>query len=237
MKKIVLTGSNGQLGKNFIDFLKNKDCFIYALDLNHSEKLNLDNIKYIKIDITNKDEVEEFYKNNSDCNILINNAGIGVFTPFEERTKDEFFEVMSVNMYGTFLMSQQALKFMKKVEYGKIVNIASVYGVVSSDPRIYGNSGRNNSEVYSATKAGVIQMTRYMAAHFGKYNIQVNAISPGGIFNNQENFFVKQYTDRVPMERMAVADDLNSALELLISDNSNYINGQNIIVDGGFSSW
>lgn len=237
MKKIVLTGSNGQLGKNFIDFLKNKDYFIYALDLNHSDKLNIDNIEYINIDITDKDEVEEFFKKISDCNILINNAGIGVYTPFEERTKDEFFEVMSVNMYGTFLMSQQALKFMKKVEYGKIVNIASVYGVVSSDPRIYGNSGRNNSEVYSATKAGVIQMTKYMAAHFGKYNIQVNAISPGGIFNNQENFFVKQYTDRVPMERMAASHDLNGALELLISDNSNYINGQNIIVDGGLSSW
>jgi len=237
MKKIVLTGSNGQLGKNFIDFLKNKDCYVYALDLHHTDKLNLDNVEYIKIDITEKDEVEEFYKNNNDCNILINNAGIGVFTPFEERTKDEFFKVMSVNMYGTFLMCQQALKFMKKFEYGKIVNIASIYGVVSSDPRIYGNSGRNNSEVYSATKAGIIQMTKYMAAHYGKYNIQVNAISPGGIFNNQEDFFVKQYINKVPMERMAVADDLNSALELLISDNSNYINGQNIIVDGGFSAW
>ena len=114
---------------------------------------------------------------------------------------------------------------------------ASIYGSVSSDERIYGVSGRNNSEVYSATKAGVISLTKYMAAHFGKYKIQTNAISPGGIYNNQTEDFVKNYEYKTPMQRMGNIEDLLSTLSYLISDDTSYTNGQNISVDGGFLAW
>ena len=121
--------------------------------------------------------------------------------------------------------------------HGKIVNIASIYGVKSSDYRIYGSSGRNNSEVYSATKAGIIQLTKYMATHFGKYNIQTNSISPGGIYNGQSEDFVENYKNKTPLGRMGKTADICNALNFLCSEKTDYINGQNIVVDGGFLAW
>jgi NAD(P)-dependent dehydrogenase (short-subunit alcohol dehydrogenase family) len=115
--------------------------------------------------------------------------------------------------------------------------LGSIYGVKSSDERIYGDSGRNNSEVYSVTKAGVIQLTKYMAAHFGKYNIQTNCISPGGIYNGQSDGFVTNYEYKTPSGRMGCPEDITNAFEFLCSRSSDYINGQNIIVDGGFTAW
>ena len=156
---------------------------------------------------------------------------------FEERTAKEFCKVMNVNLLGTYLMSQSSIKIMKNQKMGKIINIGSIYGQVSSDERIYGDSGRNNSEVYSVTKAGIIHLTKYMATHFGKYNIQTNCISPGGIFNNQSKEFVDNYIKKNPMNRMGTPADLQSAIKFLISDENTYLNGQNITVDGGFVAW
>ncbi|MEK6848762.1 MAG: SDR family oxidoreductase, partial [Nanoarchaeota archaeon] len=120
---------------------------------------------------------------------------------------------------------------------GSIINIGSIYGQVSSDKRIYGDSKRNNSEVYSATKAGIIQFTKYLATHWAEYNIRVNCISPGGIFNNQKEFFVKNYINKVPLGRMANVTDINGALIFLASDASKYVTGQNLTIDGGFTIW
>lgn len=237
MKIAILTGANGQLGQSYLKTLENLGYFVYAIDL------NIDNIKtteqnnLIRLDITNEEEVHNFYKNIYQVDVLINNAGIGVFTPFEQRTAKEFMQVMNVNLLGTFLMSQSAIEIMKKQGQGKIINVGSIYGQVSSDERIYGDSGRNNSEVYSATKAGVIHMSKYMATHFGKYNIQTNCISPGGIFNKQSKEFVDNYEYKTPMGRMGTPDDLQSALKFLISEDNTYVNGQNITVDGGFVAW
>ena len=189
------------------------------------------------MDITDEKEIGKFFKNIKHLDLLINNAGIGVFTPTEKRSIDEFKKVLNVNLVGTFIMSQFALKKMVKQKKGKIINIGSVYGIKSSDPRIYGNSGRNNSEVYSASKAGVIMLTKYLASHYAKYNIQINSISPGGILNNQDKRFQINYSYKTPAGRMASTNDMQSVLEMLISKKSNYINGSNIVVDGGFTSW
>lgn len=237
MKIVIITGANGQLGKSYLKTLSNLGYFIYAIDLNIDGIEKIETVKPIKLDITNEKDVNNFYKNIEAVDVLINNAGIGVFTPFEQRTAQEFIQVMNVNLLGTFLMSQGAIKIMKKQHYGKIINIGSIYGQVSSDERIYGNSGRNNSEVYSATKAGVIHLTKYMATHFGKYNIQTNCISPGGIFNKQSKEFVDNYEYKTPMGRMGTPDDLQSVLKFLISKENTYVNGQNITVDGGFIAW
>ena len=237
MKIAILTGANGQLGKSYLNTLVKENYYIYALDLNVDGIETTEMVQAIKLDITNEDEVHSFYKNIDRVDVLINNAGIGVFTPFEQRTAKEFMQVMNVNLLGTFLMSQSAIEIMKKQKYGKIINVGSIYGQVSSDERIYGDSGRNNSEVYSATKAGVIHMTKYMATHFGKYNIQTNCISPGGIFNKQSKEFVDNYEYKTPMRRMGSPTDLLSALKFLISEDTTYVNGQNITVDGGFVAW
>lgn len=237
MKIAILTGANGQLGHAFLNTLVNENYLVYALDLNIDELKESKNIKPIMLDITNEENVHSFYSSITSVDVLINNAGIGVFTPFEQRTAKEFMQVMNVNLLGTFLISQGAIKLMKKVNSGKIINIGSIYGQVSSDERIYGDSGRNNSEVYSATKAGVIHMTKYMATHFGKYDIQTNCISPGGILNKQSKEFVDNYEYKNPMKRMGNPDDLQSVLKYLVSDDTKYINGQNITVDGGFVAW
>lgn len=237
MKIVILTGANGQLGRAYLNTLINKGYFVYAVDLNLDMIVEHENIKAINLDITDENAVHQFYNSIEKVDVLINNAGIGAYTSFEDRSAAEFKKVMNVNLLGTFLMSQGAIKLMKKQKSGKIINIGSIYGQVSSDERIYGDSGRNNSEVYSATKAGIIHLTKYMAAHFGKYNIQTNCISPGGIYNNQSSDFVQNYDYMTPMGRMGNAEDLQSTLIYLISDDTNYVNGQNITVDGGFSAW
>ena len=237
MIKVVLTGANGQLGKAFTEALVEKGYFVYATDINIENIKASDSIEPVKLDITNEAMVTDFFSTIQDIGVLINNAGIGVFTPFEDRTAAEFKKVMEVNLLGLFLMSQSAVKIMKNSNGGKIVNIASIYGSTSSDERIYGNSGRNNSEVYSATKAGVISLTKHMAAHFGKYNIQTNSLSPGGIYNQQSEDFVANYEYKTPMHRMCSIQDLLSTLFYLISEDTAYTNGQDIAVDGGFLAW
>jgi NAD(P)-dependent dehydrogenase (short-subunit alcohol dehydrogenase family) len=235
-KIAIVTGANGLLGSAFVQALAGKGYFVYAVDLILEKNKDLNNVKLVELDITNEVAVHKFFSSVKNLDVLVNNAGIGIFTPFEDRTAAEFKKVMEVNLLGAFLMSQSSVKIMKS-NGGKIVNIASIYGSTSSDERIYGNSGRNNSEVYSATKAGLINMTQYMATHFGKYNIQTNSISPGGIYNHQSEDFVKNYEYKTPMRRMGKAQDLIGALFYLISEDTRYTNGQDIAVDGGFLAW
>jgi len=236
-KKAIITGANGQLGSAFVRALTRKGYFVYAVDLNIEKIKSSENVQPVKLDITDEMAVHNFFSSVQGLDVLVNNAGIGVFTPFEDRTAAEFKKVMEVNLLGAFLMSQSSVKIMKNSDGGKIVNIASIYGSTSSDERIYGDSGRNNSEVYSATKAGLINMTQYMATHFGKYNIQTNSISPGGIYNQQSEDFVKNYEYKTPMGRMGKVQDLLSALFYLVSEDTQYTNGQDIAVDGGFLAW
>ena len=237
MKTVVITGANGQLGSLFVNAILEQGYFVIAVDKYHSTELASEMLQKVILDITSEHEVHAFFAKLQHIDILINNAGVGVFSSFEKRTAAEFREVMEVNLLGTFLMMQGAVELMKKAGGGKIINIASVYGTKSSDYRIYGNSGRNNSEVYSATKAGVISLTKYAAAHFGQKNIQVNSVSPGGIFNNQAAEFVDNYESKTPMRRMGTPEDLRSTILYLIDDRTSYLNGQDIAIDGGFLTW
>tara|TARA_A100001015_G_scaffold313128_1_gene419673 strand:+ start:2531 stop:3244 length:714 start_codon:yes stop_codon:yes gene_type:complete len=237
MKIAILTGANGNLGSNFLEVLRNLNYFVYAVDKEIGDIKAEEFVEPVQLDIADEKKVEDFYLTISSLDLLVNNAGIGVFTPFEERTADEFRMVTDVNLLGTFLMAQGAVKIMKKQKFGKVVNLGSIYGVKSSDERIYGDSGRNNSEVYSITKAGVIQLTKYMAAHFGKYNIQTNCISPGGIYNGQSEDFVSNYEYKTPAQKMGAPQDIMHALNFLCSEKADYINGQNIAIDGGFLAW
>ena len=198
---------------------------------------NKKNIQNVEIDITKEDEVLDFFSNINEVYGLVNNAGIGVFTPFLSRTLEEFKKVLDVNLVGTFLMSREAIKIMIEAKLGKIINIGSIYGVNSSDFRIYGESGRNNSEVYSMSKSGIIMLSKYLATHFASYNIQINTISPGGIERNQAKSFIEKYNLKNPTGRMGSPNDLLPALDFLLDEKNEYINGENIIVDGGFTKW
>ena len=148
---------------------------------------------------------------------------------------------MDVNIKGTWLCVQEFIKH--RIRHGKegcIVNIASHYGLVSPDMRIYTDSGRNSSEIYGATKAGILQMTRYFAVHAAKHGIRTNAVSPGGIRNSdnpQGKDFQNNYAYRCPMGRMGENHEMIGAIIFLLSPAASYINGLNLVVDGGFTSW
>ena len=120
---------------------------------------------------------------------------------------------------------------------GRMINIASIYGIVSSDPRIYTGSQRRNSEVYSASKAAVIAMTKYLAVHLAPHHIRVNAISPGGIYRNHDKDFLNRYSNRTPMNRMGEEDEINDSVLYLASKASSYVAGHNLVVDGGLTAW
>ena len=236
MQTAIITGSEGQIGQALVLKLIKLGYKIIGIDL--AEQVN-DNIVYYQADITKKKEIESILRqNNEKVSVLINNAGVSVFQPFEDRTEEEIDFVMDVNIKANILMSQIIYNnFFKVQNAGSIINIGSIYGVVSGDMRIYKNGDRRTPEIYGATKAAVINLTKYFATYMAPNNVRVNCISPGGIYNNQDNDFVDNYSKKVPMDRMGNENELSSTVEYLLSENSSYVTGQNIIVDGGFTSW
>lgn len=245
---VLVTGAGGQLGASFASAFAAEGANLWLADSSKermekvAERLPASKILgKLVFDVTNPDAVSSAFAqvraNNIGLDVLVNNAGIGVFTPFWERTYDDFMKVMSVNVGGTFLCTREALQLMKENKQGCIINIGSIYGVVSSDPRIYTDCSRMNSEVYSASKAAVIQMTKYFAVHAAELGVRVNCVSPGGVFNHQGDDFVRNYASRTPANRMANDKDICGAVIYLASQEALYVTGQNIIVDGGFTAW
>jgi NAD(P)-dependent dehydrogenase (short-subunit alcohol dehydrogenase family) len=207
--------------------------------------LNIDNLDgsllgFSLLRTSDEKEVADFFRTevmSTGLDVLVNNAGVGVFSPYSARTYSEFKSVLDTNLFGTFLMSRAAIEIMRKNSFGSIINIGSIYGSVSSDPSIYGDTPRINSEVYSASKAGVIQMSKYFAVHAGPFGVRVNTVSPGGVFLRQGQKFVESYIKKVPMGRMGTPADIVGIVAFLASDGASYITGQNISVDGGLTSW
>ena len=151
-------------------------------------------------------------------------------------------EVMAVNLDGAFLVAQEIGGRMAAQEAGSIIQTSSIYGVAAPDQRIYQGSeynGRpiNTPAIYSASKAGLDGLTRYLAALWGHRNVRVNTLTPGGVSSGQNEPFDRRYSSRVPMDRMAKADAVVGALVILASDASSSVNGQNLIVDGGLTAW
>ena len=249
-KVVIITGALGQLGTTLSKNLAEQGAIVIITDVNNNKceiAASLLNEKYpdsslgISCDITQLESIKKMskkvYSKYKKIDCLVNNAGIGVFTPFEDRNPEDIQNVMDVNIKGTVLCSQVISKYLKKANKGSIINIASVYGIVSSDYRIYGDSGRNNSEIYSITKAGIINFTKYLGTYLAKDNVRVNAISPGGIYNKQTESFVENYVKKTPLSRMAKTEDFVGAVIYLISDASEYMTGNNLIIDGGFTAW
>jgi len=244
----LVTGAAGQLGRQAARTLGRAGAHVVLVDIKGSgavcEALKSEGLHAtpLDVDITDPKAVERGFaaivEQHGHLDIVANYAAIAVFTPFEERGLDEFMQVLKVNVAGTFLCIQAAAKVMKKqTNGGHIVNIGSIYGLVSGDPRIYTDCARQTSEVYAASKAAIIQMTRYFAVHLAPYRIRVNVISPGGVFNQQGPDFVKNYSQRTPMGRMAREHELDTALLFLVSNASSYVTGHNLVVDGGWTAW
>ena len=245
---VILTGANGQVGSEIVDALIDLGSKVIAVDI---EFENLDkhksnkNLIKLKCDIVNGENIKKLYAKLSDKNIyptaLINNAGASFFNHFLKRSEMELDKTYEVNLKATILLIKYFYKMNSKIKLTrKIINIASHYGIVAPNPNIYDEGDRRNSEIYGATKAGLIQITKYFSTYSYKYNILVNAIAPGGIFNPkspQSSKFKKKYSEICPLKRMAETKEIIGAIIYLLSDSSSYTNGHTIVIDGGFSVW
>ena len=181
--------------------------------------------------------------------VLLNNAATktgdirAFFTPFEDYPLETWREVMAVNVDGMFLMAQAVAKVMLAAgRGGRIVQTSSIYGLVGPDMRIYEGSDYlggpiNTPAVYSASKAAVIGLTRWLATYYADKGIRVNAIVPGGVGSGQNGVFQERYAARVPMGRMAEADEMVAPVLFLASGASSYVTGQVLAVDGGWTAW
>ena len=179
--------------------------------------------------------------------ILVNNAGIdqppAVVRTYrvEEIPLEIFRGVLDVNTVGTFLVTQVFGREMLEAGRGSVINIASLYASVAPDPRLYSHLPADppfiKPPAYGASKAAVVNLTRYLAAHWAPRGVRVNALSPGGVMGDQDPEFRRKFSERVPMGRMATAQDLVGPLLFLASDASSYVTGIDLRVDGGFSIW
>jgi NAD(P)-dependent dehydrogenase (short-subunit alcohol dehydrogenase family) len=175
--------------------------------------------------------------------ILVNNAAFvggadleGWSLPFELQTVDTWRRALEVNLTAAFQLCQGLTPMLKKSDGPSIINIASIYGVYGPDWRLYEGTNMGNPAAYAASKAGLIQLTRWMATTIAP-TIRVNAISPGGISRNQPREFTEKYELRTPLARMATEDDFRGAIAFLATDLSRYVTGQNLIIDGGWGIW
>tara|TARA_B110000977_G_C10990267_1_gene459610 strand:+ start:71 stop:814 length:744 start_codon:yes stop_codon:yes gene_type:complete len=239
-KIIIITGGNGLLGSAIIEKLIEDGAFVINLDINHKTNESLSNIE---CDITNQESVDNslnlIIKKYEKIDGLVNNAYPRTQdwgNKFEDIKLDSWKKNIDWQLNSYFYMSQQVAVQMAKQKSGSIINIASIYGVIGPDFTVYDGTNMTMPAGYAAIKGGLINLTRYMASYFGPHKVRVNTVSPGGIFDNQNISFVENYEKKVPLRRMGLPEDITPSVSFLLSDESKYITGQNLIVDGGWTA-
>jgi 2-deoxy-D-gluconate 3-dehydrogenase len=261
-KSAVITGGAGLLGRQFCSTLAEAGAGVIVSDINEDEAGKVaesiiskgGKAKAQVLNVTDPDSVNEMMamavKEFGGVDILVNSAALDPKFDSDERGKhSNAFEdyplknwqrAVDVNLSGAFLASQAAVRQMLTQESGVIVNICSTYGLVGPDQRIYQREGKApefKPVDYTVTKAGILGLTKYLAAYYGEKNIRVNALSPGGVFNKHEDDFIEAYSARNMLGRMAEGDEMNGAMLFLCSDASSYMTGANLVVDGGWTAW
>lgn len=160
----------------------------------------------------------------------------GWTTPFEEQCADTWRRALDVNLTAPFILTQACTPALKESGHGSVINVASTYGLVGPDMRLYMGTTMGNPAAYAASKGGLLQLTRWLATVLAP-DIRVNAITPGGVRRNQPKQFCERYIEKTPLKRMAAEEDFKGAVAYLASDLSSYVTGQNLIVDGGWTVW
>lgn len=264
---VLITGGLGQIGSAFVRELHQRGARVAVASRSvdmariHEKFPDLSDTTRLlaaPLDITDRASIESaldtIEKTWGDCpDVLVNNAGLDtqpsappeVSGPFEDFPAEVFREVVEVNLTGTFLMTQATGARMRRAEKrGSIVNVGSIYGMVSPIQDIYAYKEEQTGVpfvkpvAYSAAKSGLYNFTRYCATYWGREGIRVNTLTPSGVRrDSQDETFQKNYTSRIPIGRMAEADEFNGALVFLASDASTYMTGANLIMDGGWTAW
>ena len=251
-KVVVVTGGAGLIGQEFVRAIIEQNGIAIIADINKNEgqrvsnelsnKLKSNKIDFFELDITSKKSLQKCisYLDNKYGRIdaLVNNAyprNKNYGRHFFDVEYDDFVENLGMNLGGCIIPSQLFSLYFQNQGYGNIINISSIYGVIAPKFEIYNNTGMTTPVEYAAIKSGMLHLTKYMAKYFKGKSIRVNAISPGGILDSQPEEFLKKYNQECSTKGMLNGCDLNGTLVFLLSDMSAYINGQNIIVDDGFT--
>ena len=260
---VIITGGLGQLGRQFSLFLADHGAKVAIFDVAADKESVTNNLRkqcadydviFLPVDITNRESLEDGLKRVISTlgvpHALINNAALDSPPnssheengPFEAYPEISWDKVMEVNVKGTFLSCQTIGKEMSIAGRGSIINICSIYGIVSPDQRIYEYRRKSRETfykpvAYSVSKSSILNLTRYLATYWAERNVRVNTLTFGGVFNNQDKEFLKGYCSRVPLGRMAREDEYNGAVIFLISDASSYMTGSNLVIDGGWTAW
>ena len=261
----VVTGGAGLLGREFCKTLAEAGAAVVVADLaqESAEKIaqGLSDSGYqatsFGLDVTRVESARELasvtVSKFGRLDILVNSAALDPkFDPdaaakgiapgaFEDYPLEQWNAALNVNLTGIFLVTQACVKpMLEQGKKGNIINICSTYGLNGPDQRIYIKDGKRvayKPVYYTTTKAGVMGFTKYLAAYYAGTDIRVNALTPGGVYNNHEEYFVKNYSAKTIMGRMADGDEMNGALLFLASDASSYMTGNNVVVDGGWTAW
>ncbi len=261
-RNIVVTGTAGLLGTEYANILSSAGANVILIDINDSKNKRLEssiikkyhtNAKSFTADITNGNEMKRISKDIlNDYNTidgLVNNAAYTTkgaidesaksYLPFENFPFEIWEKTLAVNLTGPFVCCKEFGKIMAKQRKGVIVNVSSIYGIVGADQRIYGNSKLNSPISGAATKGAIINFTRYLAAYWQRKNIRVNTLTLGGVQDEsyQNKKFIKKYSEKTILGRMAKKNEFNGALLFLLSDASSYMTGANLVIDGGWTAW
>jgi 2-deoxy-D-gluconate 3-dehydrogenase len=262
----LVTGGAGLLGAEFCGTLAEAGAAVLVVDWNAdaaatvADSLTRSGYRALAVpaDITRPESVAALVEKGLDAfghlDILVNSAALDPkFDPdaaargipsgsFEDYPLEQWNAALEVNLTGMFLVTQACVRpMLERGKKGSIINICSTYGLDGPDQRIYrkkdGSQPAYKPVYYSVTKAGVLGFTRYLAAYFAGTEIRVNALTPGGVFNNHDETFVENYSAKAILGRMARKDEMNGALLFLASDASSYMTGGNLVVDGGWTAW
>ena len=266
-KVILVVGGRGYLGRDFCYYLNKQNATVISADLKKSSKAALKSndkksqsgVIQLDIDVTDKDSVSQvvnkIVKEYGRVDVLVFSVTAkpkDFYLPYTECSLEGWQSVIHAELDGVFLVTQKVGQAMETQQNGSIILLSSMYGVVGNDQRIYQDSNLDSlyadnesgkrqiysHSVYPTVKGGVISLTRYLAAYWGESNIRVNCISPGGIAHAGENdAFVAKYSARVPLGRKGNLNEISPSIVYLASDESSYITGQNLIIDGGWTAW
>jgi 2-deoxy-D-gluconate 3-dehydrogenase len=258
-KVIAIIGATGILGIQYVKYLSSLGASVVIGDVETSlcedlsKQLNASGYDTYPLEIDNTDEssivnfFSQIIKRYSHLDVLINNAQVkpeGFYAPFENYSKETLNEVVDGNLIGVTLACREVGKLYLAQGGGVIVNVASVYGITAADQRIYDGvenvyfpEEKFSSPVsYAISKAGVVQLTKYLASYYRERNIRVNCLIPGGVFDNHDDTFNKRYSYRTTVGRMADKNEYNGAILFLCSDASSYMSGATLIIDGGLTA-
>lgn len=250
-KVAIVTGGLGILGTEYIEALAKAGARVAVWDVKVPEAGRVQAlsqvfpVRFFKVDISDRKQIETAMQDIANTwgapSILINNAAIdfppqaGTNETFENYADEKWNAVSAVNLGGMIKCCQVVGGLMAEKGGGSIINISSIYGVVSPDQRIYKNFIKPFS--YTVTKSGVIGLTKYLATYWGAKGVRVNTLTPGGVLGAQDHEFIARYAARTPLGRMARKDEYCGAILFLASDASSYMTGSNLVMDGGWTAW